>query len=125
MVALGFVRATSIPLHTFIPSGTKPFMVSNSRSISQSTSSSIPMLNGKSAQSCHITVPDLPKPVGAIAHVGKYYSYFRCYDHVASVQRVAARLITRGDLVVLTQVRKGLILWVFEPDAKLAGTLRR
>ncbi|MDX2230982.1 MAG: hypothetical protein NW220_15185 [Leptolyngbyaceae cyanobacterium bins.349] len=89
------------------------------------SSPSIPILSGKAIKNCHIIVPDLPKPIGAIAHAGGFYSYFRCYEDVASVQRAAAKLIARGDLVVLTQVRKGLILWVFEPDAKLAGTLRR
>jgi len=96
-------------------------MVSNSLSMSSSFSpaTSIPILNGKSVINCHITVPDLPKPVGAIVYEGKYYSYFRRYEDIASVQRAAARLIARGDLILLTQVRRGLILWVFEPEAQL------
>ena len=83
---------------------------------------SVPVLNHSTVKKCHIIVPDLPKPVGAIAHEGEFYSYFRAYEDVASVQRVAAKLIRRGDKVLLTQVRKGLILWVLEPDAQLAGT---
>jgi hypothetical protein len=97
-------------------------MISNSRFSASSVSSAanIPILNRQLVVNCHITVPDLPKPVGAIAYGGKFYSYFRCYPDVDSVQRAAARLIARGDLILLTQVRKGLVLWVFEPDAQLA-----
>ncbi len=97
-------------------------MVSNPRSPAASTSpiTSVPLLNSKAVVNCHILVPDLPKPVGAIAYEGQFYSYFRCYPDVDAVQRAAARLIARGDLILLTQVRRGLILWVFEPDAQLA-----
>lgn len=97
-------------------------MVSDVPSTAQSvpTSTPLPILHGKLVKSCHIRVPDLPKPVGAIAHEGKFYSYFRCYQDVASAQRAATRLVARGDLILLTQVRRGLILWVFEPEAQLA-----
>lgn len=97
-------------------------MVSQFLTMSQmgSVAPSVPILSPKLVKPCHIVVPDLPKPVGAIAHDGKFYSYFRCYEDIPSVQRAAARLIARGDLIVLTQVRRGLILWVFEPDAQLA-----
>jgi len=89
--------------------------------MSQSASSTnIPVLNGKTVKRCHITAPDLPKPVAAIVYKDDFYSYFRCYKDVASVQRVAARLIGRGDRILLTQVRKGLILWVLEPEAQPA-----
>lgn len=89
------------------------------------SSLNIPILNGKFVRSCHITVPDLPKPVGAIAYQGGFYSYFRCYETSESAQRAAAKLIARGDLVLLTQVRKGLVLWVFEPEAQLARISNR
>ncbi|MDX2241705.1 MAG: hypothetical protein NW224_13555 [Leptolyngbyaceae cyanobacterium bins.302] len=102
-------------------------MVNSPGSMSQAPSPtlSIPILNGKAVKSCHIVVPDLPKPVGAIAYEGRFYSYFRCYEDTASVQRVATRLIARGDQVLLTQVRRGLVLWVFEPEAQLARILKR
>ena len=90
-----------------------------------SSALSIPILHGKSVKSCHITAPDLPKPMGAILYEGKYYSYFRYYDDVEAVQRAATRLIARGDRVLLTRVRKGLVLWVFEPEAQLAKSLQR
>lgn len=83
---------------------------------------SIPILPSQAVKKCHIVVPDLAKPVGAIAYEGKFYSYFRCYEDLTSARRTAARLLARGDLFLLTQVRRGLILWVFEPDAKLAGS---
>ncbi len=86
---------------------------------------SIPILQGKSVKNCHITAPDLPKPVAAIFYEGKLYSYFRRYDDVDAVQRAATRLIARGDLVLLTRVRRGLVLWVFEPEAELVRPLKR
>lgn len=86
------------------------------------SSSKIPVLSGKTVKSCHVIVPDLPKPVAAIAYAGEFYSYFRCYQDVTAVQRAAVRLISRGDRILLTQVRRGLILWVLEPDAQIASS---
>jgi hypothetical protein len=99
-------------------------MASDFDSMPQTTTAalSIPILNHKMVKKCHVVVPDLAKPVGAIAYEGKFYSYFRCYEDPSSARRTAARLLARGDLFLLTQVRRGLILWVFEPDAKLAAS---
>lgn len=82
------------------------------------------LLNGKSVRNCHIVLPDMPKPVAAIVYDNKLYSYVRFYNAMEPAQRAAARLIMRGNEVILTQVRRGLILWVLEPDAQLAGALR-
>uniref|UniRef100_A0A832M3G1 Uncharacterized protein n=1 Tax=Oscillatoriales cyanobacterium SpSt-402 TaxID=2282168 RepID=A0A832M3G1_9CYAN len=95
--------------------------------MSQSISPSypVPVLNGKSVKNCHIVLPDEPKPISAIWYGNRFYSFVRAYSDLDAAHRAAERLITRGNTVVLTQVRKGLILWVFEPDAQLARTLRR
>lgn len=85
----------------------------------------IPIVDGKLVKNCHIRLPDYPKPVGAIIFGGKLYSYVRFYPTMDAAQRAAERSMSHGNLVVLTQVQKGLILWVLEPDAQLAGTLRQ
>lgn len=71
-------------------------------------------------KTCHILLPDTPRPIGAIAYEGSYYSYVKFYPTLEAAQRGSNRLIERGNGVVLTQVRKGLVLWVLEPDARLA-----
>jgi len=78
------------------------------------------ILKKGSFKSCHVYLPGLPKPVGAIAYGGRYYSCVRFYTDFDSAQRGAQRLIERGNPILLTQVPKGLILWVFEPDAQVA-----
>lgn len=97
-------------------------MVNNPNPVPSSTNS-VPLLSGKSVKNCHIVLPDLAKPTSAILYGGNLYSYVRFYAEVDAAQRAAARLIIRGNAVVLTQVRKGLILWVLEPDAQLATRL--
>lgn len=87
-------------------------------------SRSVMLLNGKSVTNCHIFLPDMTKPVPAIRYDSKFYSYVRLYSDMESAQRAAARSILRGNEVILTQVRRGLILWVFEPDAQPSGALR-
>jgi hypothetical protein len=83
---------------------------------------SLPILNRAAFKSCHIVLPDDPSPLSAVRYGNQFFSYFRAYTSVETVQKDAARLIARGDRIVLTQVRKGLILWVFEPDAQLASS---
>ncbi|MGI0488287.1 hypothetical protein ACN4EK_22825 [Pantanalinema rosaneae CENA516] len=78
------------------------------------------ILDRKDVSTCHISLPDLPKPVGGITYQGKLYSYVRAYSTLEAAQRAAARLLQRGNQVILIPVPKGLILWVLELDARLA-----
>jgi hypothetical protein len=78
------------------------------------------LLNRKDVRTCHIVLPDEPKPISAIRYQNKFYSYLKFYPSTEPAQRAAGRLIEKGEAVVLTQIPKGLILWVFEPDAQLA-----
>jgi hypothetical protein len=86
----------------------------------QPFSNSILMPEKGTFKHCHINLPGLSKPVGAIAYSGKLYSCVRLYSDRESAQRGAQRLIERGNSVLLTQVPKGLVLWVSEPDAQMA-----
>ncbi|MBL1179351.1 hypothetical protein, partial [Pantanalinema sp. GBBB05] len=86
--------------------------------ISPLTAATPLIVDRKAVSSCHIYLPDVPKPVGAIAYQGKLYSYVRVYSTLEPAQRAALRLLQRGNQVILTQVPKGLILWVLELDAR-------
>ncbi len=79
-----------------------------------------PIIDQKLVINCHIYLPDTPKAVSAICYNGDYYSYVRLYPNVEAAQRGVDRMLSLGNTVVLTQVRKGLVLWVLEPDARLA-----
>jgi hypothetical protein len=82
------------------------------------------MIKRNSFKNCHITVPDLPSPIGAIQYQENFYSYFRYFSSLEAAQRVAQRLISSGNVVVLTQVPKGLVLWIFESDAQRVKSAR-
>ncbi|MCL6435972.1 MAG: hypothetical protein K6T90_17525 [Leptolyngbyaceae cyanobacterium HOT.MB2.61] len=79
----------------------------------------VPILDRKLVKTCHIALPDMPKPVGAIAYSEKLFSYVKFYPTLEAAQRASERMIKHGNTVVLTRVPKGLVLWVLEPDAQL------
>jgi hypothetical protein len=79
-----------------------------------------PIVDRLAIRTCHIHLPNEPKPIGAIAYNGKLYSYVRFYPTLEAAHRASARLSERGNSVVLTKVPKGLVLWVLEQDAWLA-----
>lgn len=80
-----------------------------------------PILDSKQVKNCHICLPDTPRPIGAIQFGGHFYSYVKFFSDLDAAQRGAGRLMQRGNVVVLTRVTKGLVLWVLEPDAQLAA----
>ncbi len=82
------------------------------------------ILTRNSFKGCHIILPDVPEPVSAIFYDGKFYSYVRLYPSLEEAQRGLERSLALGNAAVLTQVRKGLILWVLESDARLASKRR-
>ncbi|EKQ67483.1 hypothetical protein OsccyDRAFT_3759 [Leptolyngbyaceae cyanobacterium JSC-12] len=102
-------------------------MVSQASTMSQPDSPSVPfpVLNGKSVKNCHIILPNDPKPTSAVWYGNRFYGFVRAYADLGAAHRAAERLMARGNAVILTQVRRGLVLWVFEPDAQLARTSRR
>ncbi|MEB3233044.1 MAG: hypothetical protein VKJ64_18715 [Leptolyngbyaceae bacterium] len=69
---------------------------------------------------CHVQVPDMPKPIGAVSYNGCYYSYVMAYAEEDAAHRGAQRLIQKGNEVLLTTTPRRLILWVQEPDAQKA-----
>ncbi len=68
-------------------------------------------------RSCHIQVPDESDRLAAIQVGDQYYSFFKVVKERQKTLQVAARLVYRGDEVVITHVSKGDVIWVLEPDA--------
>jgi hypothetical protein len=71
-------------------------------------------------QSCHVSAPDLVQPVAAIEFSNNFYSFFQSVPNSDKALGMVAKLIGRGDRLVITQLRKGYGIWVHEPEAKLA-----
>jgi hypothetical protein len=69
---------------------------------------------------CHIRVPDLEKPLAAIAFNGNYYSLFKVVEDVQQAKQIIAKLSHRGDSTVITKSLKGYGLWVLEPEGYIA-----
>jgi hypothetical protein len=68
-------------------------------------------------RSCHIRVPDESDRLAAIQVGDQYYSFFKVVKKRQKAMQVPARLVYRGDEVVITHVSKGDVIWVLEPDA--------
>ncbi len=68
-------------------------------------------------RSCHIQVPNESGRLAAIQVGDQYYSFFKVVKERQKTLQVAARLVYRGDEVVITHVSKGDVIWVLEPDA--------
>lgn len=82
---------------------------------------SAPMvLTRQAVQSCHIWLPNEPKPIGGIVYADRLYSYVRFYSDSNSALRGWERLTQRGNISLFTRTAKGLVLWVFESDGRRA-----
>jgi hypothetical protein len=79
-----------------------------------------PIFSQKLVERCHVMLPDSTKPIGAIAFEGQYYVYVKFFANAEAAQRGAARLVAKGNAVILTRAPKGLVLWVYEAEAVLA-----
>lgn len=75
----------------------------------------------KALDRCHVVFPDCQTPTSAIVFENRYYAYVRFYANQTKAKQAAQRLIGKGNEVILTRVRKGLVLWVLEPDAQPIG----
>ena len=77
------------------------------------------ILDRSQYQPCKFRVPDVKKPLGGINVDGKYYSFLKNVPDRDKATQIALRLSNKGDKVLLTQTRKGYLIWVLEPDAYL------
>lgn len=82
-----------------------------------------PIFAQKLVERCHILLPGVSRPMSAIIYDNQYYAYVKFFSQVEGAQRGAWRLRQKGNRVLLTRVPKGLVLWVFEPDAQRVNKL--
>ena len=71
-------------------------------------------------RSCHIQVPDESDRLAAIQVGDQYYSFFRVVKDRQKTLQMAARLVYKGDKVVITHVANGDVIWILEPNAWLS-----
>ncbi len=69
-------------------------------------------------QSCYIRVPDLDKPLVAIAVNNKYYALFKAVPDQSQALLLLEKLEQRGDNTVITRTTTGYAVWVQEIDAQ-------
>jgi hypothetical protein len=81
---------------------------------------SVPVLPQKQLKRCHISFVDHPEPIGAVEYQGGYFAYVKFFADENSARRAVDRMLEKGNQVILTRAPKGLVLWVYEPDAHLA-----
>ena len=85
----------------------------------------LPIFAQKALDRCHVLLPDSTHPVGAIIYENRYYAYVKFFQDEEAAKRGGMRLVQKGNEVILTRVRKGLVLWVLEPDAHRVGKILR
>ncbi len=66
---------------------------------------------------CQIQVPDIERPLAAIAIGEQYYSFFRSVQDGHRALSMMTRLSYCGDRTALKKTPKGYGIWVEEPDA--------
>jgi len=98
-------------------------MLHSDLSAPQPPSNNIPIFAQKALDRCHIVFPDCSHPTSAIFFENHYYAYVKFYVDEERAQQAAHRLIQKGNGVILTRVRKGLVLWMLEPDAQQIGRI--
>jgi hypothetical protein len=70
-------------------------------------------------QTCRLQVPDVTKPLMALTHNNRYYSFFKQDTDAAKVLDIAAKLARRGDETLLVIEPSRLTLALLEPNGRL------
>jgi hypothetical protein len=68
---------------------------------------------------CHISIPEMEKPVAAIRLGDQYYSFFTSVADSKRVLAIAIKLSYSGDETAITKIAKGYAVWVLETDRQL------
>jgi hypothetical protein len=69
-------------------------------------------------RSCHVRVPDAEDRLAAIEVSDRYYSFFRLIRDSQKALQIAAKLVYRGDEVMITRTTKGDVIWIYEAEAQ-------
>jgi hypothetical protein len=67
---------------------------------------------------CHITVSDVDGKLPAIELDKQYFYFFKVVEDLQRASSLSAKLEKQGDRVVITNIPKGIALWVLEPNAQ-------
>lgn len=73
---------------------------------------------------CHVQLPDHPRPIAAIAFEHQYYSLFMARQSEPEARAIAQRLQQQGDQVLVTGLPTGFAIWVWEPQAQVTSFQR-
>ena len=68
-------------------------------------------------RACHVRVPDSDDRLAAIVVSDRYYSFFKVVKEPQKALQIAAKLVYRGDEVVITHTIKGDAIWIYETQA--------
>lgn len=70
-------------------------------------------------QTCRLQVPDVTKPLMALTHNDRYYSFFKQDTDAAKVLDIASKLARRGDETLLVVEPPTFTLALLEPNGRL------
>jgi hypothetical protein len=126
-VAAKLIRRGDVSVITEIPKGFAIWVLEKEAELAQSVQATrsliepikplCDILTSRSQyRPCHIRVPDLEKPLAAIAFNGNFYSLFRVVEEVQQAKQVIVRLSHRKDSTVVTKSMRGYGIWVLEPE---------
>jgi hypothetical protein len=68
---------------------------------------------------CRLQVPDVAKPLAAIAYRNRYYSIFKRDGDAAKLLEITAKLARRGDETLMTLTDQTYVLGLLEPNGRV------
>jgi hypothetical protein len=77
------------------------------------------LMSREQYSSCHISVPEVEKPLPAIQIGDTHYSFFTAVTDSKRVLGIAVKLSYLGDAIAITKIAKGYAVWVLEADTRL------
>lgn len=74
--------------------------------------------NRQQYRSCYVTLADEAKPIAAIEYQDAYFSFFKTVADRSRAEQLAAKLLNKGNSLVMVEIPRGVSLWIHEPDAQ-------
>ncbi|MGI0490709.1 hypothetical protein ACN4EG_02760 [Alkalinema pantanalense CENA528] len=74
--------------------------------------------NRQQYRNCYITLADEVKPIAAIEYQDAYFSFFKTVADRSRADQLAAKLLNKGNSLVMVEIPRGVSLWIYEPDAQ-------
>ncbi|OUC15095.1 MAG: hypothetical protein B0A82_08765 [Alkalinema sp. CACIAM 70d] len=76
------------------------------------------LTNRQQYRNCYITLVDEAKPIAAIEYQDAYFSFFKTVADRARADQLVAKLLTKGNSLVMVEIPRGVSLWIYEPEAQ-------